>query len=397
VAVDAGTDRRKRDSALATSSGGDVTRTAAKATAAGVAVVAIAFGLWKVRSIIILLLLALTFAAAIRPGVEWLTRRRVPQSVAILAFFVAALGTLALFFWLAVPPALRELEHALNQPGANGVAVDNSTGIRHDALVWVNRQLHQLPHGSNLLHPIASYGRKATSAVVAVLFTLAATWYWVSERDRMIKLLSALAPQSKREKARQTYLAIDSRLGSYTRLKFLMVAIVGAVLAAGFYLVGLHYWLLLGGFVGLVEIVPVVGPLIGAILVVVVGLSQSVHVAALGLLVVVVVREFQSYVVNPAVLRAPEPPLGGVPRVLLSVHRRPRLPRPRVLGRELDHRDVPARKLGPHPRQHALPRGFRQERRGRLRSPALPGVLLRRRLRRDHDADADDSGLRLRN
>ena len=299
VAVDATTERRKRSSALAAASGGNVARTAAKATAAGVVVVAIAFGLWRVRSIIILLLLALTFAAAIRPGVEWLTRRRVPEAAAILVFFVGALGTLALFFWLAVPPALHQLGHALSQPDANGAAVDNSSGIRHDALVWVERQLHQLPHGSNLLHPVASYGRKATDAVVAVLFTLAATWYWVSERDRMIELLSALAPESKRDKARQTYLAIDSRLGSYTRLKFLMVVIVGAVLAAGFYLVGLHYWLLLGGFVGLVEIVPVVGPLIGAILVVVVGLSQSVHVAALGLLVVVVVREFQSYVVNP--------------------------------------------------------------------------------------------------
>ena len=298
MAVDASTARRKRDSAPATPAGGNVTRTAAKATAAAVVVVAIAFGLWKVRSIIIILLLALTFAAAIRPGVEWLTRRRVPESVAILVFFVGALGTLGLFFWLAVPPALHQLGQALSQPD-NGVAVHNSTGFRHDALVWVDNQLRQLPHGSNLLHPIASYGKKATDAVVGVLFTLAATWYWISERDRMIGLLSALAPEPKREKARQTYLAIDSRLGSYTRLKFLMVIIVGAVLSVGFYLVGLHYSLLLGGFVGLVEIVPVIGPLIGAILVVGVGLSQSVHVAALGLLVLVVVREFQSYVVNP--------------------------------------------------------------------------------------------------
>jgi len=298
VAVDASTARRKRDSAPATPAGGNVTRTAAKATAAAVVVVAIAFGLWKVRSIIIILLLALTFAAAIRPGVEWLTRRRVPESVAILVFFVGALGTLGLFFWLAVPPALHQLGQALSQPD-NGVAVHNSTGFRHDALVWVDNQLRQLPHGSNLLHPIASYGKKATDAVVGVLFTLAATWYWISERDRMIGLLSALAPEPKREKARQTYLAIDSRLGSYTRLKFLMVIIVGAVLSVGFYLVGLHYSLLLGGFVGLVEIVPVIGPLIGAILVVGVGLSQSVHMAALGLLVLVVVREFQSYVVNP--------------------------------------------------------------------------------------------------
>jgi len=52
VAVDAGTERRQRDSPRTTTSGGDVTRTAAKATAAAVVVVAIAFGLWKVRTII---------------------------------------------------------------------------------------------------------------------------------------------------------------------------------------------------------------------------------------------------------------------------------------------------------------------------------------------------------
>jgi predicted PurR-regulated permease PerM len=61
----------------------------------------------------------------------------------------------------------------------------------------------------------------------------------------------------------------------------------------------LHYWLLVGGFVSLLEIIPVIGPIIGALLVVAVGLPQSLHVAALALLVLVAVREIQSYVVNP--------------------------------------------------------------------------------------------------
>jgi predicted PurR-regulated permease PerM len=175
-----------------------VASTAARAAAAGVAVIALAFGLWKVRSIIIVLPLALTFAAAIRPGVEWLQRRRVPESLAILFFFLLGLGTLGLFFWLDVPPALHQIEHALGQPGSAGAA-GNSAGVRHDVLVWVNREFHQLPHGSKLLHPISAYGHKATDAAVGVFFALAATWYWISERDRMIELLSALGPESKRE------------------------------------------------------------------------------------------------------------------------------------------------------------------------------------------------------
>jgi predicted PurR-regulated permease PerM len=277
----------------------NVAYTAARAAAGAIAVAALAFGLWKVRSIVILLLLALTFAAAIRPGVEWLRRRRVPEPLAILVFFVLVLGLIGVFFWLAVPPALHELSQALARPNDAAGGVGHSTGVRHDVLAWADKRLRELPSGSALLHPVAAYGHKATDAVVATFFTLAATWYWVSERDRMIELLTALAPESKRAKARQTYLEIDRRLGSYTRLKFLMVAAIGVVLSAGFYLVGLHYWLLVGGFVSLVEIIPVIGPLVGALLVVAVGLPQSLHVVALALLVLVAVREIQSYVINP--------------------------------------------------------------------------------------------------
>jgi predicted PurR-regulated permease PerM len=280
----------------------EVALTAARAAAGVIAVAAIAFGLWRVRDLIVLLLLALTFAAAMRPGVEWLQRRRVPGALAILSFFILVLGIFALFFWLAVPPALHELRRALSQPLTGASTVDHSTGIRHDVLVWVNAHLTNLPSGSEIFHPIATYGHKATDAIVAVFFTIAATWYWVSERDAMIDLLVRLAPESRRESARRTYLEIDRRLGAYTRLKFVMVAVIGAILASGFYLVGLNYWLLLGGAVSLFEIIPVVGPLIGALLVLAVGLPQSIHVTVLALIVLVVVREFQSYVINPRVM-----------------------------------------------------------------------------------------------
>ena len=284
------------------SSNGDVPLLTAKATAAALGVAVLAFGIWRIRSIVILLLLALTFAAAIRPGVEWLQRRRVPEAGAIALFFIMVLGAIGLFFWLAVPPALHQIGHALNESTATGGSASKSPAVRERVLAWLQQHLHRLPTGTQLLHPVATYGHKATSVVVAIFFTLAATWYWVSERDPMIELLARLAPESKRDRARETYLAIDRRLGSYTRLRSLMVIAVGAVLSLGFYLVGLDYWLLIGAFVGLVEIVPVIGPLIGVLLVLAVGLPQSLHVTALALIVLIGVREFQSYVVNPHVM-----------------------------------------------------------------------------------------------
>jgi len=277
----------------------DFTLRVAKATAAAIAVGAAAFGIWQVRSVLILLLLAITFAAAIRPGVEWFGRHHVPESLAILLHFLVVGGVFALLVWLAVPPALHQIGHALG----NAPSGSHTTGVGDRALVWLHGQLARLPSASALVHPVATYGQKAGEVVVGVFFTLAATWYCVSERDSIITLLTTLSPEPKREKARATYLALDRRLGAYTRLRFAMVFAVGGVLSAGFYVIGLNYWLLVGAFVGLIEIVPLIGPLFGSILVLAVGVPQSLHVAGLSLLWLVVVREFQNYVVNPRIGR----------------------------------------------------------------------------------------------
>ena len=67
----------------------------------------------------------------------------------------------------------------------------------------------------------------------------------------------------------------------------------------------------------------------------------------------------------------------------------------RAVGDQLADGDVHARKLGSPPRQHALPRDLREDRRGRVRPPPLSGLLRGRRLRSDGVADGDDPWLRL--
>ena len=56
-----------------TTSDRDLTVRTAKATAAALAVAGLAVGIWQVRSVLILLLLALTFASAIRSSANWIS------------------------------------------------------------------------------------------------------------------------------------------------------------------------------------------------------------------------------------------------------------------------------------------------------------------------------------
>jgi predicted PurR-regulated permease PerM len=273
-------------------------RVAARAAVGAVAVVVLTLALWRLRDIVILLLLAANFAAAVRPGVAALRRRGVPEALAIFAFLGLVLGTLVLFFWLAVPPALHQVGQALSQPATAA----SGHGVRHDVLAWVQRQLQSFPSGAAVLHPVATYGKKATAAVAGAFFTLAATWYLISERDRMIDVCTSLVSERRRPTVRRTLLAIDERVGAYIRRVCVMIGAIAVVLSIGFYFAGLHYWLLVAGTVSLLEVIPVVGPTIGVLLVAVVGLSQSLHVMALALIVVIGVRQIQDYVVNPHVM-----------------------------------------------------------------------------------------------
>ncbi len=274
----------------------DPLRVAARA-ALGVALVAVVtLGLWRVRDVIVLLLLSLTLAAAVRPGVDALRRRGVPQVVAIGVFFILVLGALTLFCWFALPPAIDQAREALTQPAAGG------TGLRHNLLVWVQTQLHRLPSGASVIHPIATYGKQATRVLAAIFFTLAATWYWISDGERMLEAAISRISETNRSRVRQTARAIERRLGNYTRLMFLMILLVGVALSIGFYLVGLHYWLLVAGSVSILEVIPVIGPTLGVLLVGLVGFSQSLHVMVLALVVVVAFRQIQDYVINPHVM-----------------------------------------------------------------------------------------------
>ena len=77
---------------------------------------------------------------------------------------------------------------------------------------------------------------------------------------------------------------------------------VSVLLSTGFWAIGLPYWLLIGPFAGVFEIVPVIGPLVAGALAVGVGLTQSPLKGLAAGLVVFGVRMVEDYAVIPRVL-----------------------------------------------------------------------------------------------
>jgi len=284
----------------------ETAKRAAIATLVVGSIVVIALALWKLKLLAALLFFAFILAAAMRPTVEKLAKRGIPRGAGIALHYVVLLGMIAGFLWVVVPRAIDQINSAVGDlPETRsdlGEEARGSTGIRHDILVGVQRRLEDLPSGESLVDPALEVTLTVFEVALGIFFVLASAAYWVFERDKAEDLLCSLLPRPKRKKVRDTWELIDAKLGAYVRGQALLIVIVGTVLSITFWAIGLPYWILVGAFAGIVELVPVVGPLAAGALAVGVGLTVSWQTALAAGVAVLVVRLLEDYLVIPRVL-----------------------------------------------------------------------------------------------
>lgn len=283
-----------------------IARKAALATLVVIGVVALALAMWKLRVLLSLFFLGLVIAAAMRPGIDGLKRRGVPRSVGLAIHYLALAGIVALFLWLVVPRAVNQIGEAVGTVPTStselNKAAKESTGIKHEILVAIQKRLDKLPEASAVFHASVDITKTAFEILIGILFTFAVGAYWIFERERAMRVVLSLLPRNRRKVVRDTWDLIDAKLGAFVRGQLILIAFVGTVLSLAFWAIGVPFWLLLGIFAGVVEIIPVIGPLAAGAVAVGVGLTVSWQVALAAGLTVLGVRLFEDYIVIPRVL-----------------------------------------------------------------------------------------------
>jgi predicted PurR-regulated permease PerM len=286
---------------------GSTAKRTAVATLVALSIVVAALALWKIKVVIALFFLGIIIAAAMRPGVEWLQRRaRIPRGVGVLIHYAALFGLIALLLWLVVPSAVTQVQQAIGQVPTSASQLHHqavlSHGIKREILVGLQKRLERLPSGTGLVHPAVTVTKTAFEILVGIFFMFAVAAYWLFERDGAIGVVQSLVPAEHRRVTRDTWVLIDQKLGAFVRGELILIVFVAVVLSLAFWAIGLPYWLLLGASAGVLEIVPVIGPLVAGALAVAVGLTQSWHLALFAGLIVLGVRQIEDYLIVPRVL-----------------------------------------------------------------------------------------------
>jgi len=270
------------------------------------AVVVLLAAAWKVRNILLLVLVSAVLAVGLDPQVRWLERRRVSRAWAVAIIVLLSVAFLVLFAWLVIPQALRQVhELARDTPGYVD-RLRNATGLLGtlEAKYHLSQRLQEtadrLPQLA--LGKIPSLTAGAGSVVFNVFTVTVLTIYFLSGLERGRATTKRLV--SGRNAERNTRIVDESveRIGGYVSGNIFISLIAGTLAFIVLEILRVPFAGALGLWVAIADLIPGVGAMIGASVCVVVALFSSIGDGVVVLVYFVVYQRFENYVILPRIM-----------------------------------------------------------------------------------------------
>lgn len=264
--------------------------------------------LWSIRNVLAIVIFSIILASAIMPPVDWLHRRRVPRALGITLIFLLILGVITVvlvLFGQLVTDQVRQL--AADVPVFYERAVTFFFGSAQADPVVAETIQGWLQNVGSALVKVTTQLAAGTVSLFGGLFSfvgiLVLTFYMVLAEDGFKRFVNAIAPVAYLSYLHQLVLRIQARLGGWVRGQLLLTVIVGGLSYIGLLLLGVDYALTLALIAGLTELIPIAGPIIGAIPAILVAFGQSPLLAGLVAALYLVIQQLENNLIVPKVMQ----------------------------------------------------------------------------------------------
>jgi predicted PurR-regulated permease PerM len=264
---------------------------------------------------IFILFVALVISTALQPGVNWLRQLGLSRSLSTALLFGLIGLFFALFFIIGLPLiieqtatislTLTELYTGFRQTLVSstnmfiwrlGQELPLTMPLQPDPTVTEERELITLLEQASLL--ITGIGQVALS--VAATFLLA--FYWSLDGERLKRSLLMLVPLERRTAARDMVAEMEGKVGAYAFGQAILCGAIGLTAFIAYMLIGLPYSLVLALFAGVMELLPIIGPILGALPAVIVGLTISPTTAVWVIVATLIIQQLENSVLVPRVM-----------------------------------------------------------------------------------------------
>jgi predicted PurR-regulated permease PerM len=228
---------------------------------------------YLIRDVIGLVLIAAFFAVAIAPAVNWLDKRRVPRSLAILLVYLSIAAGIFGIGLLIVPPLVNGVEDvSADLPGYVDDLRNNETfrdyDDRYQITEELTKQAEELP---SRLGDAAGTLRDVTVGVftrfVQLFSILVITFFLVRDGHRLLEFLYRQVPPERARRLRTIADDVSDAIAGYVFGNFVISVLAGLVTYVTLRILDVPFALPLAILFGFFDLIPLVGATLGGILV----------------------------------------------------------------------------------------------------------------------------------
>ncbi|MEJ7833008.1 MAG: AI-2E family transporter [Nocardioides sp.] len=261
-----------------------------------------------IASTLLLVVVALFLAAGLNPSVEFLQRRGLKRSYSVLAVIVGVLAGLVLFV-VAIGPVISDQVASLtgNAPGwledlqRNDQVKDLDE--RYDVISKIQEYVSNGDFVGTLFGGALGIGLAILSALFNGFIIVVLTLYFLSSLETTKNAFYRLAPASRRDRVSKLGDRIIRGVGGYVSGAFVVAVCAGVTSLIFLFVVGLgEYAVALAFVVALLDVIPMIGATIGAVLVTAIGFATDVKIGIACAIFYLIYQQLENYVIYPRVM-----------------------------------------------------------------------------------------------
>jgi predicted PurR-regulated permease PerM len=264
-------------------------------------------GLRNAASILVLIFVALFLAIGLNPAVTRLRRWGLPRGLAVTVIALAVVLLLCGGVFALVPPLVTQTGQLIENVPRYIESLQRNEAVsdlvqRYDILTKVQSAL-DAGTVTNALGGVVGGAKLVFGTIFNVLTVLVLVIYFLAAFDRMKEAGYALVPRSRRQRVRLLTDEILGKVGAY------MVGAIAIAVLAGLStwvfatVVGLGYPFALAVVVAVCDLIPQIGATIGAVVVSLVGLADSLTAGIACIVFFVIYQQVENYLIYPNVMR----------------------------------------------------------------------------------------------
>lgn len=249
-------------------------RNAAAVTLLVVGIGAAVLLLYYLIDIVILLFLGIVVAAALQPWYLRLCELGVSRGTAVLLIYLLFATVMGLVGFLVVPVVIEEVSKFAS--GFPEYYATTRTTLRVSTTPLLRLIGSRLPPFVALTQSLSSFSPSLVAGalgfttgtvtfVVSFVTVLVIGFYWTMEVPRLERLILSFFPVARRTQVLNIWHELEFKLGAFIRGQGLAMLVIGVASGLGYLLIGLPNVLVLAVLAGLLEAVPVIGPLLAAV------------------------------------------------------------------------------------------------------------------------------------